>query len=535
MEACLGIYLGDKIIKYAKLVRDDRSKRISLHSCGTKYVVGDKSDSIAEIISQTGSANTSLCLNLTDYYRMQTEVLRQLGKNDRQSVIELEVGDYSTTRGLNEKTLEYRYMLMDSAVSIDNQTADIAMTERSNVNKYVGNEKYANLVGLYPQEYILANIIQPSANCLLVNVDEKTQVISIVNGEVKQIIDIEVSMKNILDNIAAQEGSYSKACDICKSINVLSDENLSPELERIIEPTIQDLLNRINSKLQDAKIRFDRIYLNGSVNLFINIDVLFEQFFNVTTEKVKPYFINMDEVPNAAEVIEVTDAIALAYEGIMKSNPDANFASKNSKASFGNLFSKNKTDVKSSNNGSKKTAFVAPNVNLEKIESAMLLTNLAAGAVLLGYVGFSAAYNAELTKMENTLTQNINNLQSETATIKLDKNYIDDNTNKYTTLNDYISETVEKIRAGKIGKYTTYNVANFMQKIAKYIPTNVQIETISSNDNKTVSIVAKSKSYAELGYFISQLKLQGILENIKTGNVSNGDSIITVTIGGDLP
>ena len=42
-------------------------------------------------------------------------------------------------------------------------------------------------------------------------------------------------------------------------------------------------------------------------------------------------------------------------------------------------------------------------------------------------------------------------------------------------------------------------------------------------------------SYAELGYFISQLKLQGVLENIQTGKVSNGTSAITVTIGGDLP
>ena len=110
----------------------------------------------------------------------------------------------------------------------------------------------------------------------------------------------------------------------------------------------------------------------------------------------------------------------------------------------------------------------------------------------------------------------------------------DRNTKQYTTLNDFVSDTVEKIREGKNGKYTTYNVANFMQKIAKYIPENVELQTISSDDNKSVTIVAKSSSYAELGYFISQLKLKGILTNIKTGNVQTG-SYITVTIGGDLP
>lgn len=533
MEACLGIYLGDKIIKYAKLIRDDKSKRISLHSCGTKYVVGNKEVSIAEIINQTGSTADSLCLNLTDYSRMQTEVLRQLGKGDTQSVIDLEVGDYATSRGLNEKALEYRYMFMDSSVSIDNHTAEIAITDKANITRLNENEKYQNLIGLYPQEYILPNMVQSNSNYLLVNIDEKTQIISVVGGKTKQIVDIDISMKNILDSIASQEGSYSKACDLCKNINVLSDESLSPDLERIIEPTIQDLLNRIKSKLAESKINYEKIYLNGLINLFINIDVLFEQFFGITTEKIRPYFVNLDEVANISEVIDSTDAISLAYEGLENFRPEINFvANKNSKATLSGLFAKDKSAKKTM--GGKKTVAVLPNINLEKIEKSLLFANLTAGAVFAGYVGFSAAYNAELTKMENSLMASINKLQDETVAIKNDKSYVEENTNKYTTFNNYINETVQKIREGKIGKYTTYNVANFMQKIAKYIPTNVQIETISSNDNKTVSIVAKSTSYAELGYFISQLKLKGVLENINTSNVSNGTTI-SVTIGGDLP
>ena len=537
MGACLGIYLGDKIIKYAKLVHDDKSKRISLHSCGTKYVVGNKEVAIAEIINQTGSANDSLCLNLTEYSRIQTEVLRHLGKSDVESVMNLEVADYATSRALNEKLLEYRYLFMDSAVSIDNYTAEIAITDKSNISKYSENEKYANLVGLYPQEYILPNMVQSNSNYLLINIDEKTQMISVVAGKIKQIIDIDISMKNILDNIAAQEGSYSKACDLCKNINVLSDESLSPDLERIIEPTIQDILNRIKSKLDETKIAYEKIYINGLINLFINVDVLFEQFFGITTEKIKPYFINLDEVANVPEVIESTDAIALAYEGLQNAKPEANFVvNKGAKANIGAMFSKEKFGKKIKGaNGNNGKVFILPNINVEKIEKSLLFANLTAGAVLLGYVGFSAAYNAELTKMENALSEKITALQQETAAVKSDSTYIKQNTSQYTTFNNYINQTVNKIKAGTIGKYTTYNVANFMQKIAKYIPTNVQIETISSDDNKTVSIVVKSTSYAEIGYFISQLKLQGILENIKTGSVSNGKTYITVTIGGDLP
>ncbi len=530
MGACLGIYLGDKIIKYAKLIRDEKSKGISLYSCGTKYVAGNKEVAISEIIEQTGSANDLLCLNLSDYSRMQIEVFKQLGKTDMQSVIGLEVSDYVTSRGLNDKAIDYRYIFMDSLISNDSYTAEVAVTDKANINRYLENEKYSKLTGLYPQEYILDNMVQDNSNYVIANVDEKTQLISVVNGRIRQIADIDINMQDILNTIAEQEGSYSKACDLCKSINVLSDESLSPNIERVIEPTIQDLLNRIKSKLEENKIAYEKIYLNGLINLFINIEILFEQFFGIVTEKLKPHFLNLDDVSNIAEAIEASDAIALAYEGLEGLILEANFVqNKNNKQAFSGLFSKG--DKLS---GDKPKMSIMPNINLEKIEKALMFTNLTAGAVFAGYFGFSSVYDAQMTKIENGVTNKINNLKLETAEITSDTNYINENTNRYVTLNNYISDTVEKIKAGKIGKYTTYNVANFMQKVAKYIPTNVQLQTISSNDNKTVSIVAKSTSYAELGYFISQLKLQGILENIKTSNVQNG-TYVTVTIGGDLP
>lgn len=528
MEACLGIYLGDKIIKYAKLVREEKSKRINLYSCGTKYVAGNKDVAIGEIIEQTGSANDLLCLNLSNYTRMQTEVFKQLGKADMRSVIELEVADYATSNGLNEKALEYRSFFMDSSVSNDSYTAEVAVTEKANINRYMENSRYSKLAGLYPQEYILSNMVQTNSNYLIVNVDEKTQIISVVNGKIKGIIDVDISMKNILDTIAEQEGSYSKACELCKSINVLSDENLSPSIERIIEPTIQDLLNRVRSKMDEAKIHCEKIYLSGLINLFINIEVLFEQFFGITTEKLRPYFLKADEIANMSEVIDATDAIALAYQGLENAAGDVNFVQNSvQKTSFKDVLTGAKVK------GDKKQ-YVMPNINIEKVEKALLFSNLTAGAVLAGYVGFSAVYDNQMTRLETDLTNRINNLKLETAEITADTKYINENAEKYTTLNKYIEDTVQKIKEGKVGKYTTYNVANFMQKVAKYIPTNVELETISSNDNKTVSIVAKSTSYAELGYFISQLKLQGILENIKTSNVKNG-VYITVTIGGDLP
>ena len=133
MKACLGIYLGDKIIKYAKLIQEDKSKRISLGDFGTKYVVGNKSTAIAEIIEQTGSTGVPLVVNPTEYFRIHTEVLKHLTKTDVQSVINLEVADQANSRSINEKSLEYRYIFTDYAVSADNYTADIAILEKKEI------------------------------------------------------------------------------------------------------------------------------------------------------------------------------------------------------------------------------------------------------------------------------------------------------------------------------------------------------------------------------------------------------------------
>lgn len=534
MGSCLGVYLGDKIIKFAKLIQDDKTKRISLDSYGTKYMSDNDESAILEIINQTGSQNLPLSINIKNYHRTQAELLKQLSKGDMQNVLELEMVDYASNNSLNEKTIEHREILMDSQNSNDNYTADIAITEKGNINKYQENEMFSKLVGLYPTEYILKNLVQNSSNYIILNVDEKTQLISVVGGKINRLIDLDLSMSDILNKIAEQEGSYEKAIEICRSINVLADdENVSIDIEKIIEPVIQDLLNRIKTKLDESKVKYERMYLNGLINLFINIDMLFEQFFGITTEKLKPYFLKADETSlNIAEIVETNEAISLALEGIEKKYSKVNFLVRSeSKSSFSSIFKK-KISVKTMSRNSSFGSGLS--VDKDKIESGLLIANIAAATVLVGYVGFSSVYSMEMDKFGKKLANDIAALSILNKDASSDKDYVQAEADKYRSYNEYISDSLEKIREGKIGKYSTYNVANFMQKVAKYIPTNVVLQSISSDDNKSVTIVASSTSYAELGYFISQLKLQGILENIKTGKVETGNTI-TVTIGGDLP
>lgn len=74
-----------------------------------------------------------------------------------------------------------------------------------------------------------------------------------------------------------------------------------------------------------------------------------------------------------------------------------------------------------------------------------------------------------------------------------------------------------------------------MQKLIKVIPKNVTLDTLKSDDNKNVVITMYSNKYADLGYFVAQLKLEGILNSVKVNKIENSADKITIEIGGELP
>ena len=180
MGACLGVYIGEKIIKYAKLEQDDRTKKVSLASYGTKYFSGNSVGEIQEIISQTGSANSALYVNLKDSFLLETEILKQLRSYDVESVVELEVSDNAVQKGLNDKLLEHRYTLVNSMVSPSNTHALIEVANKADIDKYVNNENLKKLEGIYPVEYVLNKITTKHEDYVLINVDEETSLIFVL-------------------------------------------------------------------------------------------------------------------------------------------------------------------------------------------------------------------------------------------------------------------------------------------------------------------------------------------------------------------
>lgn len=528
MERCLGIYIGDKVIKYAKL-HIDKNKNIDVEASNVKYVLGDIKEVIDEIIVETNSQNTPISINVLNEHHEYLDISKQISKNDISSMVELEIEDIANKQGINNKLLLHKFNIQDSLTNKDNNRVSILYTDKTEIEQYSKIETL-NIKGAYPLSSVLQCLVsKDEKNYAIVNIEERISISLVINGNLVDTIALDCGMKEVIESLAEQLGSYSKAYDMCKTINVYTeDENPNnPEIEKIVEPILQDILRKIEDNLKSYRGKFEKIFLSGMGVLFTNIDILFEQYYGIPSEILKPSFTKGEVgIRNMAELIETNSALALARALLVPTMEDLNFMPMINKKQA-------KSDVKGKF-GFKLPKKISFNADVSDILQKLVFANLVAATVLVGYVLFGAIYYTQTVNVEESIKTSVAAIEEKSADVKDDVEYINKNRDSYKEINDLVTDVLEKMESNEIGNLRTYNVANFMQKVMKFIPNDVQLISIESNDTKHLTISAKSTSYAALGYFVSQLKLEGIINDVKINSVSHG-SEIQISIGGDLP
>ena len=566
MGNCLGIYMSDKIVKYAKLTNDSGSA-VRVIAYGAKSHLGNKAEVIKDIILATGSENVPVCLNVENCETHKIEVLRQISKNDIASLIDLEVLDYTKSDEISNAAAQYKYILLDSKVSRDNAEANILIANKHDIEKIASNDDL-QVTSMYDLPYIL-DLIAPKGvhNYCIVNMSDTTELIFVEEDRLAEVQKLDVGMSKIFKDLPEILGSSQKCYEVLKSTNVYTDqENVNnPEVEKIIEPVLQTALNRIQSILDESKHNVEKIYLTGDISLFINSELLFQEYFDRASEKLKPYFIDVGDVNyNLSEITEATAAFALAYEGLFVKRPEIDMI-RHSKIFARALKPKPQSGAREigtedtgflskilkKGNESKKTSRPKANsttlgfgfINFTKVIPALVFLVAAVIILSASYVVASKIYVDAIDAKVIQIKEETDNVNAVTKLIEEDVTKIKINTAPYKKYVDYIKTTNAKIANGEIGRSSTYNVALFMLKVSKYIPNDVRIISIESDDSKNVVIVAESSSYAEMGYLVSQMKFQGVLNDVAIKMVEHNDvasqsastSLIRATIGGVLP
>lgn len=536
MASCLGIYLDNNIVKYAKLSLDN-GKTVNVQKYGLKFTGDNHDQVISQIILETESQNIPVVLNPIDDLYYTSYVYEQVKNNSYVSdIMKLEFEAWCEKNAKSPDKYSYVYFLSDYKNSENRRMALLNITLKDSINSEI--RMVNSLSQIMPAKPIVKRIVSDDEeNYILINIDTKLSITVVINKKIVEFKVYDFGMKQVLDDFTRNLGSYEKAFQACKQINVYTEGESTndPNLEQIIEPILQQILKECQVEVNKYAGSISKVFLTGVGTSFTNVDLLFSQFLDTKASIIKPFFIkDVTDVRYVSEIIEVTEAIVLAYEYL---NPQFNeirylTSAKKINSKVNKMFAAHTKIIKPKKSKEPKEV-KEPQIEDETVNKIGYAA-IATAVILIAYVVFGVVYSFSINRMVRNMEVKKQNIVSETANVNSDIDYVNKNMKEYKDINDEVENIKNKIEKNEIGKFSTYNVASLLQNIIRIIPQNVRLINITSNDNKNITITASSDEYEYLGYFFAQLKLEGVINNAKINKVNNGETT-TIEIGGDMP
>lgn len=531
--SCLAIYYNNKYVKYAK-VSKNQNNTVAVKEHGIKFVRNSIKDTIYDIISETDSKNIPIILNSsnTQYYEFQ--IFKQIANSDLTKAIKLEFEDWCENNSLIPNEHSYVYHLSDAATG-NYRKGLLAISSIKEVDEYskIGD---VNITSIIPSILTTSLAVgKGNENYILFDLDEQLTLSIVYNGKVVEIHRFDQGMKNVLESFEDVLGTYQKAYDSCKQINVFTedtDERNKVQIEQILEPILQEILAKAMPIINSNKTDINKIILTGLGTLLINMDTLITEYYGIKCEILRPAVISeKNDIDDISELIQATPAISLALQYTFNLAKNVNYIVNAKKEKIKIKKTKNKEEKEKK----KRIKFEFDDTLPKKINSILIYPIMIIAIVIISYTVYANIYLDNTNYMINAYNNKINEYELQTTKINSDITTIKLSVQQYTGIITKIRGLTEQIQANEIGKFTTYNVASFMQKIINIIPVGVQITKISSDDNKNITIVASAQSYSTIGYFVANLRLNSdIIKNVSIKDITNGSNVI-VEIGGELP
>lgn len=545
MQNCLGIYIENNLIKYAKVSKDKNDYKVE--TFGVKFY-GKLNDAIKKILEETYNFNTPITINLANEKYLYFDIFALLSKTDIQKTVETEFEAFCDENKYNPKAFETRYALVSNIENKERIKAIDVIVNKIELNKQKQYLEKHNLSGIVPIGTAIANIakLEKKENVLIVNMEENTTITSIFDRQIYNVETLDYGSQEVLEKINRVENSMSKAYEICKgttiyTANVIDDTKEQPYLEYII-PTLYKISQKIKEIVENSPVKISTVYLTGTLSVINNVDLYFQEFLpTADCQILKPSIIegNITQI-NIKDYIEVNSAIALAMQSLGKGVQSLNFKKINALEQLkqilntGISFGGGKKAKKDQTEGSKtkKDINISFKGKLDNTEVWLVRSMAAIVLVNLIFIIFSGTIYKQMDKKQKDIETQIVTENAEISKINSNINSLNSKNTKYNaltaelkTINDKISNIAEMKNS----------IPNLLNQIMHIIPENVQLVSIQNTTGKKITIVAQADDYDQLGYFIARIKVEGILNDaISSSGQKNGDAV-TVTIEGELP
>lgn len=543
MASCLGLYIESNLIKYAKVTKERETLKVE--SFGVKFY--DRlADAIKQIITETYSFKTPISVNLSEEMYNYFYMFNLLNKNDLKKAIDTEFESYCFEKSINKNAFETRYALSNCIEDKDKIKVIHISTNKTTVNKENQLFEEYKLSTITPIGTSIPNVanIKPRENCIIVNLEDHTTITTIIDQKVYSVEKMAEGSEEILEKISAKENSRTKAYEICKNstIYTMEGKELQDEENEYLDdimPTLYKVVTKLQDFLSESTVKFEKIYITGTMSVVNNIDLYFQEFF--TTEKceiLKPYFITENVKINMKDYIEVNSATALALQGLGYGIKNMNFK----KPSLSDQLPE---WMKMEVGGSKDTLNSKSKINLNfsfsdlktKMDATEKWLMRVAGGVLilvLVYSGFSFYINHSLEQKQKEVSDARLDAMTQIALVESDTNAVKQKSNRYIELSNNLKNINDQIEDNMRNKNV---IPNLLMKLMTVIPDEVQLTEIENTTGPKIVIKAQAKHYEQLGYFKAKIKEDNILSRntvVSSQGEKDGD-FVKIVIEGELP
>ncbi len=546
MAQCLGLYVEENIIKYAKISKDHDN--IKIESFGIKFYE-NLTNAINQIIEETYSYKTPISVNLSEEMYTYFNMFSLLSKKDLQKAIEVEFESYCSDKGYNPNVFEKRYALVNNTDDKEKIKVIHVAANKIEINKKLQDFSKYRLTNISPISMTIPNIadIAPRQNSIIVNIENKTRITTIIDQKIYDVETLDQGSEEILQKINIKENSFSKSYEICKNTTIYTaegkelGEDTQGHLEDIM-PTLFNIVGRVQKIINESLNRIETVYITGTASVINNIDLYFQEYLtSVKCEILKPYFIKkLIKETNIKDYIEVNSAISLALQGLNEGIEGMNFkkttlADKLAITTSSKTEKTNKADNKKSGTSKKKNGWDLNfdfSGKLDGVEYNLLRTAIGILIFIIIFGVFSTLLTNQINKKQEKIASLIKNTNSQISLAKSDDTKLKTRKNEYTKLIQNLQELSDRINDINQSRNS---IPNLLYEIMTVIPEDVQITSIQNTTKRHIVIEAQAEKYEQIGYFKAKLKSANILTDVISNSGVKEDKIVKVTIEGDLP
>ena len=539
MSNCLGLYICENLIKYAKVSKDHENLKVE--SFGIKFY--DKlGDAIDQIIQETYSQKTPISVNLSEQMYNYFDMFSLLTKKDLQKAVTTEFESFCVDKNYNPNAFESRYAVVDNKLDKNKLKIIHIAANKIELNKRMQQIEGYKLTNVSPISMSIPNLIDTSEkqNALVVNIEDETTITTILDNKIFDVQIIEEGSRDILSRVNLKENSYSKSYEICKNTTIYTsaanelDAEMSTYLDDIM-PTLNNIVGQIRKIINSSTEKIDKVYITGTAALINNVDLYFQEYLSeLDCEILRPYFVQNVQDINIKDYIEVNSAISLALMGLGEGISGMNFKKQTFADKVPDWMKLEIDSDKSKKERKYLGGFFTWDLGqkLDKTETSLIRVAVALFLLVIIYSSFSAALSNQMDKKAQEAQESIDSTNEQIALANSDNEKIKSKTNEYSNMIQYLQDANDRIT----DRNRTRNaIPNLLNQIMTIIPVDVQLTSIENTGDTHIVINAQSDKYEQLGYFTARIKVESILTNVISTAGQKDDNTVTIQIEGDLP